>query len=474
MNKHEIQVRQKTDIVLAKSSKLMGLTNKILANRKSVAVAIKQGIIERRPDLVHLFTKLHAQDTNEGESGRVSTLSAYLAKAAEDWVNFVDWQEEGVHELMFDNPKFIIKDETYFDRLFLFRSILELNHEVTEDQALKHRSPLFTAWAACKGIISVAQAFGALTSHTQNGHYVNRAWKLLFRHAAVHEYFIDSDDGWMFEHNLQEYIAYDSLASNKNAEWSHNLVWEVVNATQDYSGKKWTIHRLISNPSISDDLKEAFFSHMDEIPCSTVTSKVATYDYLKRIAFAEKTDQPWSPEFIRKHRWELAMNELSSNEAVPWSKELIEEYMYDVNFHRLATNKGVIWDNELIETLTDPVWDWDINKVINYHNLGLGEQFIRDNMDTFIKKSLYETYEYAVSDIAGADYSGVSVEFLEELVSKGTFDDEVEGSCDVSHIWWVAAIGSFQITYSLKDLTFDEVNEIVTHVRGYGLALKDV
>lgn len=95
MNKYEIQVCQKTDIVLAKSSKLMGLTNKILANRKSVAVAIKQGIWEKHPDMFEamMFMKNH------------NILDDYVAMQKNDWLIDLFYKVAGIEE--------VTKSDTY-------------------------------------------------------------------------------------------------------------------------------------------------------------------------------------------------------------------------------------------------------------------------------------------------------------------------------------------------------------------------
>ena len=462
MNKHEIQVRQKTDIVLAKSSKLMGLTNKILASRKSLAVAIKQGILERRPDLVKVVEKLW------GESA--SRLSVYLLGTAGDWVNDVDWIEEKGGHFIFSNPNYIIKDDTGFETHVSFSDLKLLKHEITPEQVKSSCKPVFTAYAACVGVISIPYAIGILSAGSKEDYQTKRAWEMLFSYGAIDAHWIDSDDGWMYEHDLEDMIYFYGLVSNKNAEWSHNLIWEIMNTKQEYSGKKWAVSMMIRNPSIPQELKEKWFSHMADIPCSTTHRGTEDFEYMQRIAFAEDKTKPWSSEFIREHRWELAMNELCSNEAVTWTKELIEEHRDYVNFHRLSRNKSVVWDEELLATLDDPEWEWDICDVTSTHQLPTGDAFVKKYFDHYVAASGDETLKDGIWEAACSDYSGVSLEYLEQLCSQCEFDDED----DEGRVWWVAALRSFPNTYSLKDLTFDEVNEIVTHVRGYGLALRNV
>ncbi|MFV8438486.1 hypothetical protein [Vibrio owensii] len=167
------------------------------------------------------------------------------------------------------------------------------------------------------------------------------------------------------------------------------------------------------------------------------------------------------------------INELCSTEAVPWTKPLIEEYIHHVNFYSLSSNKSVVWDEELLETLDDPDWKWNIGKVTSTHQIPTGDAFVKKYFDCYVAASVDETFKDGVWEVACSEYSGVSLEYLEQLCSQCEFDDEDELD-DEGRVWWVAALRSFPNTYSLKDLTFDEVNEIITHVRGYGLALKDV
>ncbi|WP_199454480.1 hypothetical protein [Vibrio owensii] len=465
MSKHEIQVRQKTDIVLAKSSKLMGLTNKILANRKSLAVAIKQSILERRPDLVKVVEKLW------GESA--SRLSVYLLGTAGDWVNDVDWLEEKGDHFIFSNSNYIIKDDTGFETSPSFYELKLLKHEITPEQVKSSYKPVFIAYAACVGVISIPSAIGCLSACSKTDYETKSAWEMLFSYGAIDECWIDSEDGWMYEHDLEDMIYFYGLAGNKNAEWSHNLIWEIMNTKQEYSGKKWAVSMMIRNPSIPQELKEEWFSHRTDIPCSTTHRGTEDFECMQRIAFAEDKTKPWSTEFIREHRWELVINELCSNEAVPWTKSLIEEYIHQVNFHRLSRNKSVVWDEELLETLDDPDWEWNICDVTSTHQLPTGDAFVKKYFDHYVAASGDKTLKDGIWEAACSDYSGVSLEYLEQLCSQCEFDDE-DDEDDEGRVWWVAALRSFPNTYSLKDLTFDEVNEIITHVRGYGLALKDV
>ncbi|MGI2091648.1 hypothetical protein ACRN96_03305 [Shewanella oncorhynchi] len=462
MNKHEIQVRQKTDIVLEKSSKLMGLTNKILANRNPVAVAIKQGILECRPDLVKVVEKLWGYSASPLY---VSYLSVYLLGTAGDWVNDVDWIEEEGDRFIFRNPNYIIKDDTGFETCPSFGELKLLKHEITPEQVKSYYKPVFIAYAACVGVISMPSAVGWLSTFSKEDYETKSAWEMLFSYGAIDECWIDSEDGWMYENDLEDMIYFYGLAANRNAEWSHNLIWEIMNTEQEYSGKQWAVSKMISNPSIPQELKEKWFSHMSDIPCSTTSSGTADYEYMQRIAFAEDKTKPWSPEFIREHRWELVINELCSNEAVSWTKSLIEEYIDVVNFYRLSSNKSVVWDKELLETLDDPEWEWNIPKVTSTHQLST-DAFIKKYFDCYVATGVDETFKDGIWEAACSEYSGVSLEYLEQLCSQCEFDDE-------ARVWWVAALRSFPNTYSLKDLTFDEVNEIITHVRGYGLALKD-
>ncbi|HFI9804485.1 TPA: hypothetical protein ACGSUT_004584 [Vibrio parahaemolyticus] len=463
MSKHEIQVRQNTDIVLAKSSKLMGLTNKVLANRKSLAVAIKQGILERRPDLVKVVEKLHNIPKHDGLTNDL--LQAYLASGAGSWVNLVDWEEEGAGSDAVTNPAYIIKDASFLDDIHCdYEKLPNQKFEMDYEQVVETKSPMATALAMVHDVISFVGGVNLLEQIEDLGTYssydIKRAWKIVSKHCKiplamlrVHDY-------------VKENVQYCSLHSNQNLDWDLAYVTHVLHIGREHGGK-WLADYLVSNPAIPENVKDEVFSDYEFPYCRD-------YKYIKKERMAKDESLPWSKDFIFENLDDIDINGLCSNKTVPWNADLIQSLRYSVNWHRLSNNKGIVWDEELKATLGQEGWDWKLADAISIEGLSTGDNFLKEHLDLIVASKEENTIKEVLWNIGCGEHSKVSVEYFQELLDQSSFEDEEDPECEKIRHWYACAMGSFKHTYPLKDLTFDEVNEIITHVRGYGLALKDV
>ncbi|EGR1547588.1 hypothetical protein BBM25_10990 [Vibrio parahaemolyticus] len=455
MNKHEIQVRQKTDIVLAKSSKLKGLTNKILANRKSMAVAIKQGILERRPDLVKVVEKLHNIPKHDGLTNDL--LQTYLASGAGSWVNLVDWEEEGAGSDAVKNPAYIIKDASCLGGIHVaYEKLPNQKFEMDYEQVVDTKSPVATALAMVHDVISFVGGVNLLEQIEDLGTYssydIKSAWEMVSKHCKIPLAMLRADD------YVKENVQYCRLHSNQNLDWDLAYVTHVLHA----SDHRWTAWALVENPAIPENVKDEVFSDY------------VLYKNIKKVRIAKDESLPWSKDFIFENLDDIDINELCSNKAVPWNADLIQSLRYSVDWHRLSNNKGIVWDEELKATLGQDGWDWKLADAISTEGLSTGDSFLREHLDLIVASKEENTIKEVLWNIGCGEHSKVSVEYFQELLDQSSFEDEEDPECEKNLHWYACAAGSFKHTYPLKDLTFDEVNEIVTHVRGYGLALKDV
>ncbi|ELA8153063.1 hypothetical protein [Vibrio parahaemolyticus] len=133
-----------------------------------------------------------------------------------------------------------------------------------------------------------------------------------------------------------------------------------------------------------------------------------------------------------------------------------------------------VWDEELKATLGQEGWDWKLADAISTEGLSTGDNFLKEHLDLIVASKEEDTIKEVLWNIGCCEHSKVSVEYFQELLDQSSFEDEEDPECEKIRHWYACAAGSFKHTYPLKDLAFDEVNEIVRHVRGYGLALKDV
>ncbi|EGQ8102980.1 hypothetical protein I7096_000214 [Vibrio parahaemolyticus] len=462
MSKHEIQVRQNTDIVLAKSSKLMGLTNKVLANRKSLAVAIKQGILERRPDLVKVVEKLHNIPKHDGLTNDL--LQTYLASGAGSWVNLVDWEEEGAGSDAMENPAYIIKDASFLDDIhFAYEKLPNQKFEMDYEQVVETKSPMATALAMVHDVISFVGGVNLLEQIEDLGTYssydIERAWKIVSKHCKIPLAMLRAHD------YVKENVQYCSLHSNQNLDWDLAYVTHVLHIGREHGGK-WLADYLVSNPAIPENVKDEVFSDYEFPYCRD-------YKYIKKERMAKDESLPWSKDFIFENLDDIDINELCSNKTVPWNADLIQSLRYSVNWHRLSNNKGIVWDEELKATLGQEGWDWELADAISIEGLSTGDSFLKEHLDLIIASKEENTIKEVLWNIGCSEHSKVSVEYFQELLDQSSFDDEEDPECEKIRHWYACAAGSFKHTYPLKDLAFDEVNEIVRHVRGYGLALKE-
>ncbi len=133
-----------------------------------------------------------------------------------------------------------------------------------------------------------------------------------------------------------------------------------------------------------------------------------------------------------------------------------------------------VWDEELKATLGQEGQDWKLADAISTEGLSTGDNFLKEHLDLIVASKEEDTIKEVLWNIGCCEHSKVSVEYFQELLDQSSFEDEEDPECEKIRHWYACAAGSFKHTYPLKDLAFDKVNEIVRHVRGYGLALKDV
>ncbi|PSU19328.1 hypothetical protein CTM97_20415 [Photobacterium phosphoreum] len=451
MNKHEIQVRQKTDIVLAKSSKLMGLTNKILANRKSVAVAIKQVIWEKHPEMFEamMFMEKH------------NVLEQYVSMQQNDWLI------ELLHKC--GNINEVIKDDIYH-YFPLCRSTFSKNKMVVENRDLlwEHWDKLSPYFAVSKGAKVDKEMFYRLLEDDEKvfeSHYIDRMefdWDLetLLKYKDRFNYGSYGSVYSAFEWSVEFYEAVKhkdvdmiqslSMVGNLSYELmeylKHDLDWENVSSNEEI---EWTPQMINAFGHLidADDINRVRYYHMyrrkrDYIPKSIYKGTHYAHKF-KEIPFpwelvnweavAQTPERwfwralsinctfKWSPKIESLFDIYGDWNLLSSNPQVPWNEpNFMRKFSHKLNRNELSKSESFKWTKEYLLAHLDKKESSSSrgdSKYLCCYELTENKAITSDKELFDIAYSMYEEKDSAANDIAWGIFTSGGYEGLAKWLS---------------------------------------------------------
>ncbi|AXY03069.1 hypothetical protein D1115_19265 [Vibrio alfacsensis] len=350
MSKHEIQVRQKTDIVLAKSSKLMGLTNKILANRKSVAVAIKQGIWEKYPEMFEAMMFMENHDI----------LGHYVAMQKNDWLIDLFHKVGDIEEVTkgdtyhyfplsmttFSENKMVVENRDllweHWDKLSPYHALRkgakvdkEMFYRLLDDGEPVFEDYYLDLMEFDWDLQTLLKYKDRFSYKTYGSVYYAFEWSVEFYEAVKHK-----------DANIIKYLSENGILSYELMEHlKHDLDWEAVSKN---TKMEWTPQMINAFGHLidADGINEARERHMYYEPVREYISK----PMYKGTHYAHKFKEipmPWELvdwEAVTQNPERWSWKALSMNCTFKWSSQI--ESLFDTygNWHFLSSNSQVPWN----------------------------------------------------------------------------------------------------------------------------------
>jgi len=382
MNKHEIQVRQKTDVVLAKSSKLMGLTNKILANRKSLAVAIKQSMWEKHPEMFEamMFMKKH------------DILGKYVAMQKNDWLielfhkvcDIDEFTKSGIwdhfnyfcrstfsenkmvvenRDLLWENweelvPSFAIRKGAKVDKEMFYRLLEDEGDEVFTHYYL---DKMEFDW----DLETMLKYKDRFSYGTCGSVYSAFEWSVEFYEAVKHK---DADmilrlsmDG-ILSYELMEHLKHDlywgAISGNSEMVWTPQMIntfGHLIDADSFNQAREQQVYNELEFDYISKPMyMGTHYTHkLKEMPKAW---ELVNWDAVNQsperwswTALSLNRTFKWSPQieslFDIYGRWDF----LSSNPQVPWNEpDFMRKFSHKLDRQELSRNEEFKWTKEYL------------------------------------------------------------------------------------------------------------------------------